>query len=580
VSTRIGIFDGRLLTLFPRALLNTALSPTLVAKDKQARLIENIIPNTNKAGSGAKRFGLGNKGNAADVNAVGEPFEYRKSDGTIQILQYFSDGSLRTFDEGTGNFTSIKTGLNTSCTVGAVPFNGKLIFYNGLDDCFSWNGSVCTDLAEYVTDIFAGAGAMTQVNTSQLTIEPADGRGASDYPDGRPIKVTFSGAGVVSATVASTSYNAGTNTLTINVTGTPFPNPSQTVTKIEYYAKPPKFSHLFVHLDRLWGLSPGELRANVYRGADGMKVYFQAAANNENSWYWYTGTDATQDVPYINMQNKVETFDELVALSSIDGNLCCHARSHLIIYTGDDPFTAGSFVWVKTMPVGTVHGKLVQRLPQDTMFVTPAGVRSLRKVFQTEQAEVVDDLGGDVDPTIQSKITTLLSGDTEYKKARSFYYAQDGMYGFKLDDVSLMVFFLSKQAAGWVSFTGYFADAAGFLGTSDHRLFVTRGKQLLVYANGKDSAIGTAYSDAGLAIDCKWWAPWIQTSQRWSNRAFEVLIEQTESGTIYIDRYTDIDEHNVVTSTADVVAQGAMSPRCAVGCRYMGWKHAKSGRKR
>ncbi len=487
---------------------------------------------------------------------VGEPFEYRKSDGTIQFIGYCSDGSLKTFDEGAGTYTNIKTGLNVLGTVGAVPFNGKLIFYNGMDACFSWNGTSCTDLGEYVTDGLSTA--PTQVSTSQFTIEPGVDRTSGDYPNGRPIKVTFSGgAGVVSATVVSTSYNAGTNVLTINVTGTPLPGPSQTITKVEYFAKPPAFSLLFVHLDMLWGLSPGELKAKVFRGADGMKAYYQAAANNENSWFFYSGVGATQEVPYINLRNKVPQFDELVAMSSIDGNACFHGRSFLNIYTGQDPSTVGGFVWAKTIPVGTVHQKLVQRFPGDTLFVTPYGARSLRRVFQTEEAEVVADLGSDIDPTVQAKINTLFSGDAEYKKARSFYNARDGLYGFKLDDESLLVYVLSEQSKGWVLFTGYFADAQGFLGTTDGRLMVTRGNQLYAYANGTDTVVGISYGDAGTAIECKWWLPWIQTGGRWSNHAFEVLTEQSVDGTIYIDRYTDYNEQDVVTSTALVAGSGS-----------------------
>lgn len=553
MSTRIGIFDGRLITLFPRALLNTALSPTLVPKDKQARLIENIIPNTNKAGSGAKRFGLMPKGNAfSGVTGVGEPFEYRKSDGTIQLIQYFSDGSLRTLNEGTGAYTSIKTGLSASGTVGAVPFNGKLVFYNGIDQPFAWDGSTCTDLGEYVIDALANN--FVHTSTSQITIKPAAGRGAADYANGTAIKVTFNSTGVVSATVSSTSYNSGTNVLTINVTGTPFPALTETISKVEYYAKPPAFSFMFVHLDMLWGLSPGELKAKVFRGSDGMKVWYQAAANNENSWY----APATQAIPFINLRNKVPQFDELVAMSSIDGSACFHGRSYMVVYTGQDPSTAGGFVWAKTIPVGTVHQKLVLRLPTDTLFVSPAGVRSLRKVYQTEQAEVVDDLGGDIDPTVQAKVKTLLTGDTEYKKARSFYYPHDGIYGFKLDDDGLLAFILSKQGAGWVVLTGYFADAKGFLGTTDGRLIACRSDRLYAYANGTDTDAGTAYGDNGNAIECKWWLPWIQTGNRWSNRAFEILVEQTAGGTIYIDRFIDLNEQNIVTSTAEITAQGAM----------------------
>ena len=190
----------------------------------------------------------------------------------------------------------------------------------------SWDGTTCTDLGEWVNDVLADNTSFTWVSTSQITIKPNSNRGAGDYAIGTAIRVTFATAGLVSATVTSTSYNAGTNVLTINVTSTPFPALSEVISKIEYFAYPPAFSFMFAHLDMLWGLSPGELKAKIYRGSDGMKAYYQAAANNENSWFVYTGSSPTQEVPFINMRNKVPQFDELVAMSSIDGNACFHGR--------------------------------------------------------------------------------------------------------------------------------------------------------------------------------------------------------------------------------------------------------------
>ncbi|MDP3078685.1 hypothetical protein [Bradyrhizobium sp.] len=540
------------MTLFPRRLQNTAISPTLLPKDDYAREIINIIPNTNKAGSGAKRFGVGAKGSEVAGTTIKDgPFEFRKSDGTIQLLVYCANGALKAFDEDAGTYSDVKTGLTTTGTIGSLPFNNKLIFWNGIDRCFSWDGATATDLGEWVEDVLMAN--PTQVDTNTITLEPEPGR--ADYANGTQVRVTFETAGAVTGTVASTS---GTTTLTINVGGTPFPNPNQTITKVEYFGYPPAFSFMFAEHDMLWGLTPGELRARRFRGNDGMKVYFQAALNNENSWFDYAGDEPTQDVPFINLSNKIKKFDELVAISSLDGNLCFHGRSHLIIYTGNNPLAAGEFVWVKTMPVGTLHQKLVQPFPGDVLFVTPYGARSLRKVFQTEAAEVVADLGSDIDPTIQAKVATLLAGDDEYKKARSFYYDRDGLYGFKLDDEGLLIYLLSEESKGWVTFTGHFADASGFCGTTDGRLLLTRGAQLHAYANGTDADAGEAFSDDDEAIACSWWMPWLQAAGgRWGNRMFEILVEQTASGIITIERFINYNERNVVTTQVEIEAMGA-----------------------
>lgn len=555
-ATRLGLFDGRLLTLFPRQLQNTAVSPTLLVKDKYARLVENIIPNTNKSGSGAKRFGLSTKGESFAPANITDMFEYRKSDGTLQIIVYVDDGSLWTLNEGAGVYTSIKSGLSTAGTIGALPFNGKLVFYNGIDRCFSWDGVSCTDLGEFVTDVLADDASFLQIDDHTISLKPNAVRGGNDYSVGTQIRVTFA-SGPVLATVASSSYNGGSGVLTVTVDATPFPTPIETISKVEYYAYPPAFSFMFAHLDMLWGLTPGELKAKIYRGSDGMKAYYQAAANNENSWFLYTGSNPTQEVPFINMRNKVPKFDELVGMSSIDGNAIFHGRKYVLIYTGQDPSTVGGFVWAKTIPVGTVHGKLIQSFPSDVLFATPYGMRSLRRVFQTEQAEVVPDLGSDIDPTIQQKLKTLMSEDSSYKKARSFYYEGDGFYGFKLDE-SLLVYVLSENSKGWVQFSGYFADAQAFLATTDGRLFVARNGQMYAYANGADPSAGIDYSDAGQAISCKWWTPWISAGAgRWSNRAWEVIMEDAETALFSIDRFINFNTRDVVTTQFSVSNTGA-----------------------
>lgn len=535
--------------------MNTALSPTLLVKDKYARTIENIIPNLNKSGSGAKRFGLGKKGTSFAPLNILDKFEYRKSDGTLQILAYVEDGTLWVFDEGSGIYAQIKSGLSTSGTIGALAFNRKLIFYNGIDLSFSWDGVSCTDLGEYVTDVLADDTSFLYVANNKISLKPNSNRGAQDYQNGVEIRVEFA-SGSITATVASSSYNVGTGVLLITVSGTPFPN--EAITKVEYFAYPPAFSFMFSHLDMLWGLTPGELRAKVYRGNDGMKAYFQAAANNENSWFLYTGSNPTQEVPFIDMRNKVPDFDELVAISSIDGNACFHGRQHLIIYTGQDPSTVGGFIWAKTIPVGTVNGKLVQRFPSDTLFVTPYGARSLRRVFQTEEAEVVPDLGSDIDPTIQRKINTLMSEDATYRKARSFFYVKDGIYGFKLDEEGVLIYVLSENSKGWVVFSGYFSEASAFLATTDGRLIISRAGQMYAYANGSDASAGIDYSDDGQPITCKWWTPWITVgSGRWSNRSWEVIMEDAETALFSIDRFINYNTRDVVTTQFSVSNNGA-----------------------
>lgn len=550
-ATRLGLWDGRFLTLFPRKLLNTATSSTLLSSQDYARLLVNMLPHAKKQGAGTMRFGMGAKGDPAGSDII-DGWDFRKSDGTRETLVYTSDGVLSRFDEGTGNYTAIKSGLNTQGLPGAVQFNGKLVFWNGLDPNFSYDGTNVVELGEFVEDDLSTD--YTWVSTSSFSLKPGAGR--SDYPNGRALRLTFVTAGEVTATVQGTSYDIGTNTLTVTVVGTPLPGSSETLEMVEYFDQPPPFSFIYAEHDILWALSGGLSSPVQYRGSDSLKVFHTTTTNNENSWFDQGSANATQNVAYFNIENKARIFDELLAISSFNGAMVFHGRIQTYIYVGDDPNTLGEFAYQKTLKLGLVHPKAVQQFPGDLLMVTPYGARSLTSVIQSESLEVSADLGSDVDPTISDKIVALMVDAASYRRARSFYYARDGLFGFKLDDTSLLVYALNEKSKGWSEFTGYFADAGMFLSSGDNRLLIGRGSQLYAYGNGADSAVGQVYSDGGEPISCLWWTPWLQSRMRWSNRAFEVLVEGTQGVLISLDRYINLNERAVVTTQVAVTGTG------------------------
>jgi len=555
VATRAGVFDGRFFSPFPRALQNTALSPAILNATKYARSIINMIPNRKLAGSGSLRFGMGDIA-APRVNDITEGWEYRRSDGTLEQLIYTDDGQLWRLYNNV--YTSLKTGLNVNGSIDAVQFNGKLIFWNGLDPNFSYDGTNLTDLGEYVTDYdsVGGYGSSSSPlwvanNQISLVVNPA----RSDYPIGRPIRVTFATSGSVNATVQST--NLVGNVLTITVAGTPFPASTQVILRVEYFDKPQPFSFIYATNDKLFALSGGLLRPRVYRGNDSLKFFYTTTPNNENSWFSQGSLTSTQNVAFQSVQNKAGIFDELVGISSLNNLTVFHGRQQLYIYQGYDPLVPGDFIWIKNIPVGTVHGKLIQKMPNDVAFVTPFGIRSLAITSVTEDSDVRPDIGSDVDSTVSAKLFSVMSDDEAYRAVRSFYYPRDGQFGFKLDSTSLLVYVVNEESKGWTEFTGYFADAAAFIPLSDSRFLIGRGTQLYAYGNGTDPDVGEIYNDNGQAIMATWWVPWLSANARWGNRTFEILLENTVNTTFTLDRMLDYNERNVTSTDFTVIGVGS-----------------------
>jgi hypothetical protein len=306
---------------------------------------------------------------------------------------------------------------------------------------------------------------------------------------------------------------------------------------VEYEVSPPAFSDIYAEHQRLWALSAGETKAKEFRStANAMRVYYTDATNNENAWYNAT----TQEVGYVNLLNKSRRFDELVRISSLEGNMVFFSRHNTFIYSGDDPSTLGEFVWVKTLPVGCANGNLVQKYPSDVLFFTLYGARSLRTVFTTEGQEVVPDLGSAIDPTITTYISDMMGSNAAFRAARSFFYERDGFYGYQMGGRYLLVYALNEESKGWVFFDGLPKDATAFLGTSDGRLLIGSGTQLYSYANGTDTEIGTAYGDNGVAILIKWFLPWMRTRRgRWSNIGYELVMEDVSETSMSIYRAVD-----------------------------------------
>jgi hypothetical protein len=547
-NPRFALYDGAVVTMFPRRLMNTAVSASALSGSQYARFLENIVPNSLKAGSGAKRFGVSTKGDAIAAVNILDVMEYRTGAGTIEFLAYVDDGSIRRLNEGTGAWTSLLSGLTLNGNPRWVAFNEKLIIADGVNPLMSYNGTTLAAIKEWVVDYDnAGSGglasAATQTDTNTITVTVGAGR--SDYTIGQRIRVTFATAGVVTATISGVS---GTSTKTIDVSGTPFPSPSETIDLVEYEATAPAFSDIYVEHQRLWALSAGETKANTFRAtADAMKVFYTDATNNEASWY----NAATQEVGFVNLLNRSRRFDELVRISSIDGYMVFFGRLGTFLYSGDDPTILGEFVWFKTLPVGCINGNLVQKYPSDVLFFTRYGARSLRTVFQTEGQEVVPDLGTDVDPTVTTFIDSMMQSNALYRGARSFFYERDGFYGYSFGASYVLIYSLSEESKGWSFFSGIFKDATAFYGTSDGRLLLAKNGQLYAYANGTEGDV--SYGDDGAAILIKWWTPWLKPKiGRWSNIGYELLMEETSDSTIDIYRAVDELEDSIISDPIQV----------------------------
>lgn len=530
----------------PRNLANSALSPQVLSLNFARDLI-NMIPSTGSSGSIAKRFGTKKLGAVIGAGVITELMYVIQSDGVLQIVSYTDDGRLHTLDDATGVWTTIKTGLNILGTIRWTHFNSKLIIVNGMDNNMVWDGTTLTDMSIFVIDQSSN---MLHVDSSTVTFDTFRGDN-SDFPIGRNVKVTFDTAGTIEAVVANNVFTSPT--ITLLATGTPFPAVVEAIIQIEYEDSPIPFSFIFQQHSRLWALATGELKATVFNDMNNMTVFYTATPNNENSWF----NVVTQNTPFIDMSNKHLVSDQLVGIAAIDGNMLFIGRERSQLWGGTIPIAGGDFSWVKTIPVGCVHGNLISYFPRDVLIFTRYGARSFRTVFQTETLESVPDIGSNIDPVVQAAVSNLMSSDENYKQARSWFYHQDGFFGFKIFEEPL-VYAISEEVKGWTKFTGKFETATAYLGLPDGRLIVGEADQLLLYSNGIDGETPT-FSDDGAAIRTEWFSPWIEQKARWQNRYWEFITDSDNmSMTIQFTRMKDNDISNGITFNIETKGQATL----------------------
>lgn len=356
-----------------------------------------------------------------------------------------------------------------------------------------------------------------------------------------------------STTVDSSSYSSGNQELTITFAADVLPDTGDTIeiTDLEYETKARPFGFIFTQHDRLWALEGGELKATTFKTDNRTKVYYTGIRNARNTWF----NEDTQAENFIDVSRKFQGNEELVGIAALDDSMVFFGRRQLQIWSGSNPTYGGDFVWAKSIPVGCVHGSLIQSFPRDVLFCTEYGARSLRNVFQTENLEIQADLGSNVDPTVQEKIRRLKASDAAYKKARSWFYDVDGFYGFRLDDNGPLVYALSEEARGWTIFTGLFKDATAYLGLNDGRLVIAKNDQLYVYEN---AANGTpSYDDNGSAYRAAWWTPWIELRGRYKNNYIEVLFENSGANLSFtVRRFKDQNQFASV-NTNETLSPGA-----------------------
>jgi|GEM_PF-1402237 len=512
---------------FPTGMLSAVRAP-LAMPPTYARSLKNMYVRAD--GSGSKRNGFIAEGGALVGEEIASLFSYITRAGVEQILAGCASGRLYVLENNV--WREVFSGLDRAGVLRSAYFDDRLILCNGVDDVLVWDGVNMVPIVQWIIDPSTG---LTRVDDDTFTIESS----LELYGVGTVVRCIDTDDNVFESVVASVS--ASGDVLIVNLEDAIVP---LGLNNVSYAAKPPKFREVYAAHDRLWGIGDTPL-SNGFGDSDvRMRVYYTAGVNDPTAWY-----DAEGFLQSINLTDKTNTVDELLAMRVKDGLTLFFGRENIQVWGGYDPSVTGDFSWRQTLPVGAVHPALIIDMPNDISFVTKAGVRTLSRVLQTEEL-AVGDVGREVDTQFARDVAALLQDENLYKQATSFSAIGQGWFGFRLNGKSL-IFQVNGSGQGWSEFDGLFASADAFLVGSD-ALKVASGGQILAYADG-------VFSDDGAPIRVEWFTPWISPARgfkRFAAMAFEVLTEQGAALALSVQRYREYDTSRPVllSTTANVAA--------------------------
>lgn len=511
----------------PVSLLKTSETPIGMSV-RYAQDLENMIPTKRRRIS--KRKGLTNV-SISGIPSTEEIIAGKAlglSDGTFKLLCVTDAGTIYTTDSALTTWSSQVTGLSTNGTYRFAYFDQKLVIVNGIDSNKYWDGTTVEEIKEFVTDDLAAP--FTKVDTDTFTFTDGAGRGTTDYPAGRNLKIFMDGsATAIDAIVLSSSGTVG-GTITVNLTTNVLTG--TTIDEVRYEDSPPPFSFIYPAHDRLWGLTGGELKARAYRDLDAennLAVFYTEGTNNVNSWF----NSTTQDVPFINMENKHIKNDEFVGIALYRKNLVFFGRRSTQVWGGTDPTgVTDALSWVSTYPVGCVNGDLIEEIEQDILFYTNSEIRQFSVVTITEGLESSQEKGANIAERVSEQTGKLLSTDARYKTARSFIYPRGGFAGFRLpDEVHIRI--EEQDFEGWTRFTQLFQRCRDYTVAPDNRLYMFRDNNTYYYND--EEQVG---DEDGEPITISWTTPWIQPKEGhlWAGKYYELVTEAGDAVELSITR--------------------------------------------
>ncbi len=437
---------------------------------------------------------------------------------------YYPSGSLYLQDLTTTQISLLKESLSISCVPRCETYLQTLLICNGVDEVQRWDGTTLSPLRDYVKDTSLSEFKTNTNNPnnlffkSDLTLVQLTTRYLNT-----PLRVILNGI-TTSHTVTAVGSSTTPGRYYLTLTPLPLTIVSSNRVEVFYNAPLPTFSFIKVAHDRLWALGPGAVSLDYRAPQEALRVYFSFRAGSLTDWF----NENTGTVPSIDLSPKFSAPDNLEAITLVGSFLAFVGRKETQVYQGLDPVgrnVPNALSWHMTLPVGIYHGNLLLELPNDTYFISEAGLLSFGTLNVASQfAVAATDV---MDPLIREYIASI-SSDRAYRACRSFIYPTGPFCGFKIGLNKVMVSLYSTTPYAWSLFSGDFLQASSFLSTLDNSLYLSIDNDVYRYGDGGIDQPFYADRDGYQLINFVWITPNVAfKGRRYANKRCEI---QTDNG--------------------------------------------------
>lgn len=441
-----------------------------------------------------------------------------------EILEFFtSKGRIVIFDEEADEIIN-NQGVD-NLHVGVVPYGEffltNLLLCNGIDPIYKWDGVNFERVFDFVKE---QAISFNRIDDTHFSFTVTKAFIIEKYSLGSNIKLSID---ELSSNFIISSISKNEDLVTIGVEENLPEFGGNNAIELFYTDYPPPFSFLKVINDRIFALPPGPVSLNYRNVDDCLRVYYTYQTNSLSNWF----NENTKTVPSINVAAKHGILDNLEAISSFNGLTLFIGRQKTQVWSGQDPSDVQSenpFIFNSILPVGIVHGSLLNELANDIYFVSNNGILSFGTLNIAQQfaATSIDA----VDPLVKQYVSSILEDDQNYRNCHSFKYDAGNFLGFRIGKNPVLIGFYTTNIYAWGLFSGDFQFSTGFLINLDGSLSLFINEKVYNYADGIKSIKVNGDRDSEKPIKFFW--SFIGTKfkgKKFNNKFYELNIDYSST---------------------------------------------------